>query len=185
MNLNSIKYMMTSDSKSQTVPELIISAALIVVLFAATLSAFVFVKQMYVSSISQGNIQQDANLILSKIIKGGPEPGGLFRLSEAVSYRIQSISELHYNGTDGVERWIALSNGGTSIIYHHPTSTGTRDEVIYTAPQGAIITLRFWMPTGDVYQNINVGIDVAISQYIFGRNISGSATTIINIRNHY
>lgn len=185
MNPSSIKFMMRlKNRKAHTLAELLIASVIVVLLTGSTLGAFIFVKQISATSIAQANLQRDANVIMKKITKGGRESGGIFRLSEAVSYSITGISELHFVGTDGIERWYYLNDTGTSVLYHHP-GFSSQDEVIYTAPQGASITLRFWQPSGGIFTNIDVGIDVAVSQSILGKNISGSVTTIVNIRNHF
>jgi len=56
--------------------------------------------------------------------------------------------------------------------------------VIYTAPVGNTLALRFWVLAGTPYANATLGIDVGLSQNVSGRTVSGSATTMINIRNH-
>jgi hypothetical protein len=90
-------------------------------------------------------------------------------------------------------RWYSLGSNGTSIIYHHPTYSGVQDEIVYTAPSGATITLQFYqhpvaLPSeggpGDVYTNVDVCINLAIFQNVNGQNISGAATAMVNIRNH-
>lgn len=180
--------------KAFTVVELLISSTITVILITSVFGAFVLAKQIYVSSIAQANLQRDAAIILEKIIRGEKEPGGTFRLSEAMAYNIASLSKLEFNGTDNPPpqaptRWYYLNNAATSILYHHPTAGGTREEVIYTAPQGGGIVLRFWphpvsSPADSVYTGVVVGIDVAVSSNLFGKTIVGSATTMINIRNH-
>ena len=109
--------------------------------------------------------------------------------------------------TNPYHRWFILDSTKTSIIYHHPTSSVPMDEVIYAAPAGATITLNFWTPSFpsayytsyydktapgnmfygmdlSVYDNICIGIDVVISQNVRGKNITGCASTLVNVRNH-
>ena len=181
--------LMLKNRKAQTLTELLISSALIITLISSTLGAFILVKQVFVRDIVAANLQRDANVIMKKLIKGEREAGGIFRLSEAVSYHIpdpNKISELHFMSLppDTNERRYYLNAAGTSILYHHP-GFPVNDEVIYTAPQGAAIKLRFWTPPGSMFTNIAVGIDVAVSQNMSGKNVSGSVTTIVNIRNHF
>jgi len=173
---------------AHTLTEFLITFALVIILITSTVGAFVLIKHIFASDTMAANLQRDANLIMEKILKGKRESTGIFRLSEAFTYRIVSISELHFTGTDGIERWFRLGNTSTSVIYHHPTAAGTTDETIYTAPSGATITLRFSIPVGPQYSGVVVGIDVAILQ---NKNISGaiktvssSASTYVNIRNH-
>ncbi len=167
-----------------TLIELITALALGLFVLSSVYSIFAESQRFYRSNIAGANFQRNANLLMSKIIKGKREPGGIFRLSEAASYNLVSIGELHFVGTDGIERWYWVNGSGTSVTYHHPTFNGVQNEVIYTAPAGAVITLRFWIPTGAVYSNICVGIDAAIAQMILGKPVTGSATTMINLRNH-
>ena len=168
--------------------ELMVAVFIAVILIGIATSAYILVQRAYSVDSAGSWLQNSANAVLTKIIKGETEPGGVFRLSEATSYNIVSISELHFTGTDGTERWFRLDNTSTSVIYHYPTSAGTTDETIYTAPSGATITLRFSTPVGPQYSGVVVGIDVAIfqNQSISGaiKTVSGSASTYVNIRNH-
>ena len=159
------------------------AAALVAILISSTLGAFMLVKQVSANSIAETGLQRDADMIIREIIKGRKEGTVWYRLSEAVSYSIPAISELRFTGTDDVERFYHLNSGSTSVLYSHPGFTSTQ-EVIYTAPQGATITLRFWTPSGSVYSGVSVGVDVAVSRVIQGKTITGSVTTMINIRNH-
>jgi hypothetical protein len=177
--------------KAQSLTELLVSSALVITLISSTLGAFILVKQVFVRDIVEANLQRDANVIMKKLIKGEREAGVIFRLSEAVSYSIvingmTGVTELHFMSPspDTNDRWYYLNAAGTSVLYHHP-GFPVNDEVIYTAPQGAVITLRFWTPPGSMFTNIAVGIDVAVSQNMSGKNVSGSVTTIVNIRNHF
>ena len=178
--------MKSNNKKAQTLVELLITSVLVVILMSSALGAFILVKQVFVRDIAAANFQRGANVIMGKIIKGEPESGVIFRLSEAVSYSIPSIAELHFVGTDTIERWYCLTSdsNGTYLSYYHPGWFNGLGEKIYTIPPGATITLRFRYLTGSIFTNIDVGIDVALSQNILGKNISGSATTVVNIRNH-
>ena len=170
--------------KGLTVVELLVAISLSILLFGAVLGLFITTKQFYTVNILGENLQRDCNTVISKIIKGKSEPGGIYRLSEAASYNLVSVSELHFTGTDGTERWVKSSADGRSVIYHHPTVNGVIDQILYTAPLEAVLTLRFWIPAGAVYATVNIGVDVGLSQTIQGRTFTGSATTMLNIRNH-
>ena len=167
-----------------TLTEVLIALTISVLLITAVLGAYITSSEFLFSNVAGRNVQSDANLLMNKIIKGRREPTGIFRLSEAASYNPQSVSELHFTGTDGIERWYRLGANNASVIYHHPTANGVQDEVIYNVPQGNALTLRFWIPAGANFTNIGVGIDVALSQVFRGRTVSGSVSTMINIRNH-
>lgn len=193
---------MRINNKAFTLIELLMATGISVLLLGLVLSIFITTKQFYVTNIVGQNLQRDADIILNKIIRGGREPAGIFRLSEATSCASstiplatfacpESLSQLSFAGIDGKKRWVQLSGDGKSIIYHHPTVNGDQDQIIYTAPRGAVLTLRFWIRTlpnsiipDPVFFNIDVGIDVAITQTILNRTVSGSASTMINLRNH-
>ena len=174
----------SSDEKGFTLVELLVAISLSALFTGFLFAALISSRQICISSTANQELQQNANVIMNKIIKGGSEPGGIFRLSEAISYTIANISELHFIGIDGIERRYFLNNAGKSLMYRHPTAAGTQDEVLYVAPTGTTLTLRFWTLAGSAYTNITVGIDVGLARVVNGRNVTGSATTMINIRNH-
>ena len=168
-----------------SLPELIVAGFLASMFTAVLLTALITARQTCTSVSTEQGLQQAANIVMNKIIKGGSEPGGTFRLSEATSYTIASISELHFTGTDGKERRYFLNGTGTELWYRCPAAGGgTSDQLVYRAPTGTALTLRFWPLAGATYTNITVGIDVGLARTVNGKNITGSATTMINIRNH-
>jgi len=170
--------------KGFTLVETLIVVAITSMILGVMSSAFIVYERTAAAASAEQGLQQISNVIINKIIKGSFEPGGTFRLSEAVSYSIVSLSDLHFVGTDGIERRYYLNPGNTSLLYNHPTANGTVDEVIYTAPAGNTLTLRFWVLAGTQYVNVTLGIDVGLSQNALGKMVTGSATTMINIRNH-
>ena len=173
-----------SDKRGFTLMELLVAVGLSAMFTGLVLAALVSARQICTSITADQDLQQTANVVMNKIIKGGSEPGGTFRLSEATSYTIANISELHFVGTDGIERRYFLDNTGKELWYRHPGTGGTSDELIYKAPTGTTLTLRFWTLAGSTYTNITIGIDFGLSKIVNGRNVVGSATTMINIRNH-
>jgi competence protein ComGC len=172
------------ENKAYTLVEVLIATVFSVILVGAVVNAYSSTKQIYSTGIAGGGLQDGANAILTKMIGGKSEPTGTYRLEEAVSYTIPSLSQLNFVGTDAVQRWYYLNAGATAVLYHHPTAGGTINETIYTAPANTIITLRFSAPSGAQYTGVVVGIDVALSQVIFGQTVTGSASTYVNIRNH-
>jgi hypothetical protein len=174
--------MRLKNSKGITAAELTVALNISVLLFASILGAFIASRQFYESNMIGQALQRDANIITTRIIHGGKEDAGMVRLSDAVSFNQTSLSELHFfSKDDAVERWYRLSDDNLSIIYHHPVAGGAiQDEVIYTAPPGASISLRFETITN----NVTFGIKVAVLRNFFGRTITGSAYTTVNIRNH-
>ena len=174
----------SNKSKGFTYAEVLVALSISLLLFAALLGLFITAKQFYAVNMLAQDLQRDANKVIAKIIKGKIEPGGIYRLSEATRYNQVSVSELEFWGQDDVKRWIKLSADGRSVIYHHPTTNGDQDEVLYTVPPNTAITLQFWVPAGALYQGTNIGIDVGLSQSLRDRNFNGSASTLLNIRNH-
>ena len=170
--------------KGFTLVELLVVTGLSAVFTGLILAALISSRQVCTSVTADQDLQQTANMVLNKIIKGGSETGGTFRLSEATSYTIATISELHFVGTDGTERRYFLDNTGKALWYRHPGAGGTVDELIYRAPAATTLTLRFWPVAGASYTNVTIGIDFGLSKLVNGRTIAGSASTLINIRNH-
>ncbi len=177
------------NKKAFTLVEIMVSTACTLALILAVYNFYNLTKQVYTSVLSRQTLQDGANIVLSKIIEGGTEPTGVFRLAQGASYCIGSglscgtinASELHFWGTDSIERWYFLDNARTSLMYHHPTAANPAgaDERVYAAPKGSILTLLFWIPTGN-YPAADVGVNVALTQ----NTITGSVTTQINLRNH-
>lgn len=172
------------NNKGFTLAELLVAIGLSALFTGVIFAALASSRQICASVTADQDLQQTANVIMNKLIKGGSESGAIFRLSEAKSYTIISISELHFVGADNIERRYFLSNTGTELRYRHPVGGSTSDELIYRAPPGTTLTVRFWPLAGNNYTNITVGIDVGLSKMVNGRNVIGSATTMINIRNH-
>jgi len=166
--------------KGFTLMELLVTVGLSVLFTGVVLAALITSRQLCTSISSIQDLQQTANVVMNKIIKGSGETGGIFRLSEAVSYTITSLSDLSFVGTDGTTRRYYLSNANTELRYSHPVNGSTTNELIYRAPAGTTLTLRFWAQV----TNITVGIDVGLSKTVNGRTVTGSATTVITIRNH-
>lgn len=173
-----------NNHKAFSLIETLMAVVFTVILVMVVVNFYNVTRVAYVTGVAEQTFQDGVNVMLSQIIQGKTEPSGVFRLSEAVSYSIPNLSELHFWGTDDVERWYRLNNTSTQLIYHHPTAAGTVDEVIYSAPAGATITLRFSVPAVANYTSSVVGVDVALSQNINGRTVIGSASTIIHLRNH-
>ena len=164
--------------KGFTLMELLITVSLSALLTGAILAALTTSRQVCTTVTADQDLQQTANVIMNKIIKGAAETGGIFRFSEAVSYTITSISDLSFVGTDGsTRRYFQNSN---ELWYHHPVAGSVSDELLYRAPAGTTLTVRFWPES----TNITVGIDVGLSKTVSGRTATGSATTLITIRNH-
>ena len=179
------------NQKAYTFMEVLIAIALSIILTGALIAAFLMAQQTCAKVSAEQNLQQIANVIMRKIIKGSPKSGGLHRLNQAISFDFNNTytanvsGELNFQGTDGVNRSFYINTAGTSILYHDP-GVGGADEVIYTAPPGMALVLQFWPGSleGAVYSGVDVGINVGLIQSIKGQTVSGSLQTFVNIRNH-
>ena len=190
-------------NRAFTLVELLIAMAFTVVLMLGVANFYNFTKNTYNTILTQQPLQDGTNIVLSRIINGAAEPGGVvFRLSQAEHYCIgtgawcgtgNSSAELHFKNpnVDAYERWYKVDNASRSLVYHHPTAanpTGA-DETIYTAPSGATLTLFFWPPTIANPIEVNqptqsVHAKVTLTQSISGRTVAGSTSTLIVLRNH-
>jgi Tfp pilus assembly protein PilW len=164
---------LTNNNSAFTLVELMIAVGFSVLLMTGVYGFYNASSQAYSSGISGQNLQDGANIVLSKIIEGETESGVVYRLGTSTSYMIpngvgtalytcggsaratpcntaNTSSELYYCqdslcGTgDATARWYYLNSTATSIIYHHPkTGGGTIEETLYTAPSGSSMSLRF------------------------------------------
>jgi prepilin-type N-terminal cleavage/methylation domain-containing protein len=185
---------MKTNNRAFTLVEILVAVAISVMLCGAVLGTYIMVERFYATNILGQNLQRDADILMDKIIKGKTiEPGGFFRLSEATSFLQLNINNLRFKGSHFNCGGYKLSANGVSVIHYFVAGSSSQDcflfgneqdDVIYTTPKGAALTLRFWEPVGAQYAGIDVGVDVAISQKIVGKTVSGSATTMLNIRNH-
>jgi hypothetical protein len=137
-----------------------------VLLMTGVYGFFNSAKQSYSSGLSGANLQDGANLVISKIVEGESESGVVYRLSTAMSYMVPSgianymytcggipqtapcnvnwpFGELYYCQdspcTSGdATRWYYLNSNGTAVMYHHPkTGGGFIDETLYQIPSGS------------------------------------------------
>ena len=169
-----------SDKKAFSLMDLIISSALLIVLFSSALTGFVLLKQIFISNISRTMFQRDAVVIMSKILEGKCGQNGV-RLSEAASVTFYSdAGKLTFIGTDGIiKRTYSLSGDSTSILY---SDTNGTQSIMYTAPKGAIVALRF-SPV-NLGPTLCVSIYVSVSQVINGRTALGALESSVYLRNH-
>jgi len=176
-----------------TVAEFLVGSTVAVILTVCALQAFLASRQTYSLGTSREGLQQAASLITRKIIEGPPEAGlTAARLSEAVFFNINSISDFQFTGLDGITRRYYLDATKTNIFYVPDINNPAVQMAIYTANPQANVTLRFWLPhtvpspgESDAGQYVSdINIDVAISQQVFGNNVTGSVSTMVNLRNH-
>lgn len=166
-----------------TTIEALIAAVIMAMIFGGISGAYMLLKGVVVTKTSESNLQQDVTKIAAKIIRGYEEQGGIVGLRSAVSFTLPVVvpagSSIQYVGTDGQTRNYSLS--GNTIQYTSPTQSPVQ-QVVYTAPAGASITLRFWEPAGSGGHE-TIGVYLGVSQLSGNRTISGSISTYINIRN--
>ncbi len=177
-------------------------------------------SQDYNSGVAGQNLQDGANIALSKIIAGETESGTVYRLSTAVSYMVPNgaanalytcggtaqtspcnasnpYGELYYcqdslcTNSDPTARWYYLNSAGTSVVYHHPNNGGTIEEILYTAPQGSTLNLRFSpaQSNGVTLPNvieIDVDLTKTLAPNITNKRLatSGDVSTFVLLRNH-
>lgn len=164
-----------------TLTELLVAAVIAIFIVGAAVSFFYSTNRASSMGVSRQELQNAAHVVLTRMVDGKSLPSGI-PLSEAVSCHQPGgiLSELHFIDINGTERSFRLGAASRSVIYNYPSGPGTVDEVIYTAPAGANVTLRFSEP----YPDIVVNIDVAITGNVSGRTVCGSASTYVNMRNH-
>lgn len=167
--------------KAHTMTELLVASVLIVILFTATLGAFVLAKNVYVDSIANYNLQRDVNNVLLRMIRGEPESGGRYGLRSAVSFEIPSSSRLDFKSTDYSQteyvRSYYLNNN--TIVYSSPTNNPVQ-QVIYAPPPNSTVTLNFASISMD--QQV-IYVYIAVSRQIGNKTAVGSIATNINFRN--
>ena len=176
--------------KGFTLMEIVIAGTISAMFAGVLIAALTASRQVCTRISAEQGLQQVANVILNKIVKGSFEPGnGTIRLSEASQCTINNLTSLSFQMNDSpnpqIRRYYLanVGNGRTSLLYNHPTAAGVQDEVIYTAPAGTSLKLRFRPSEDNPLDSTSVGIDIAIIQTISGRTISAEASTLVNLRN--
>jgi hypothetical protein len=158
--------------KAITLTEMMIAIAFTVFLMMGVYGFYNVAGQNYTSGIKGQTLQDGANIVLNKIVKGDEETGVVYRLETGDTYLIPNgvgtalytcggaaqsapcnatwvSSELYYCQdspclpTDATARWYYLNSTGTSIMYHYPGEANNTDKSIYTAPTGSSLVLRF------------------------------------------
>ncbi|MFA5500722.1 MAG: hypothetical protein WC404_06555 [Candidatus Omnitrophota bacterium] len=170
-----------AERRAHTMAELLVASVVIVILFTATLGAFVLTKNVYSGNIAAYNLQRDVDGLLARITRGIQEQGSSYGLRSGVSYTIPAASpassRIDFKGVDDLTRSYFLSNN--TVVYSSPTQSPAQ-QVIYTPPPSSTITLGFANVSVD--QQV-VYIYIAVSQQIGNRTIVGSIATNVNLRN--
>jgi hypothetical protein len=197
------------NSQAFTLIELMMAVAFSVILMTGVYSFYNTAQQVYSGGITGQTLQTGVNVIISKIIEGGTEPGGsVFRLATAYSFYIPNgnANTIYFcqdspcSAADATARWYTLDPTNTEVLYHHPTSNPLGYDIIYAAPTGSSFfnsatnskTLRFSpaqfgnppQPSSNV-----VEIDVALIENSTpggtnNRLANGNASTYVLLRNH-
>ena len=148
----------TMNNKAFSLVELLLAVGFSVLLMTGVFSFYNASSQVYSSGISGQNLQDGADIVLSKISEGEIESGVVYRLSTAVSYMIpngtanylyscggtaqvapcntsNTSGELYFcqdspcgGASDATARWYYLNSTGTAVIYHHPAVGGGTTE---------------------------------------------------------
>jgi len=198
----------TMNNNAFTLVELLLAVAFSALLLTGVYGFYSAANQTYSAGISNQTLQDGANVVISKIIEGGTEPGGsVIRLATSGSFYVPTNNPniLYFcqdnpppcTTTDSTVRWYTLDSTNTKVLYYHPTSNPLGYDVIYQAPIGSTFfspianskTLRFSYAK---YNNVTIPnvleIDVALtrslSQANNSRPISGSSSTFVLMRNH-
>jgi len=206
-------------NKGFNMVEMMIAVGLTVLLMAGVYGFYTTSAQFYNAGVSAQTLQDGTNVVLRKIMAGETESGTIYRLSTAVSYMVpngtanymytcggnaqatpcnssNTAGELYYcqdtpcTSVDSTARWYYLNSTGSAVIYHHPKNGSTVEEVIYQAPAGSTLNLRF--SPGSVSTPADViEIDVDLGRnYASGTtnsrmtSVSGDASTYVLLRNH-
>lgn len=185
------------NSKAFSLIELMMAVAFSVLLLAGVYGFYNVSSQSYFSGVSGQVLQDGADIVLSKIIEGQTESNVVYRLSTSASYYIPNGNPnmLYYcqdspcSPGDHTARWYTLDSTNTKVLYYHPTSNQLGLDVIYSAPAGSTLTLRFSPAAVGAPLNV-VEIDVALTKNL-SANItnkrlatSGAASTFVLLRNH-
>ena len=168
-----------------------ITSALLIVLFTAALAGLVLLKRIFATNIVKATFQRDAAVIMNIVIEGKGNPNGV-RLSEAktVDFYNDAITgfTIKFKGADdpitGVNAfyqkyYLGVDNDGRTILCYSDDN-GVSNKTMYTAPKGAVVTLKNVFTLNIDYVIIHVGV----SQTIDGRTVLGTLESSVYLRNH-
>ena len=175
MNHNSTK-------KAFSLTELLITSAILIVLFTTSLTGFVLLKQIFAENNAKATFQRGAAVIMNKITEWKAASGGI-RLSEAaiVETFVNNTSVIKFIGTDGIHRMYYPSVDNASLLYDE--ENGVSGKIIYTVPRGAVLGLRFSPVNADAV-TLCVNVYVSISQVINGRTVLSALESSVYLKNH-
>jgi hypothetical protein len=135
-------------------------------------------------SVASGTSTSNTNYLYSCGGTAQTAPCNNANASSELYFCQDNPSPTNCNFKDSTARWYYLNSTSTSVIYHHPSSSGSVvEENIYTAPTGSSLRLRFSPPSlGSTSSpsTIVVEIDVAL----ISNTASGAASTFVLLRNH-
>jgi hypothetical protein len=167
---------------------------------AGVLGFFNASRQDYTSGISGQALEDGANLVLKKITEGVLEPNGtLYRLATSAAYYIPNgtLNTLYYcqdnpqtyacGPADVTVRRFTVDATSTKLLYYYSSSAY---KMIYTAPTGTTLTLRFSPASVATNTSYVLEIDVALNTKLSAKitnsrlATSGTASTFVLLRNH-
>ncbi len=171
-----------NNSRAYTLTELLVCSVLVVLIFGCTLGTYVLTKRIYSDCVVSANLQRDIAVVAMKIIRGIHDDAGIYGLTAAKSYHLQSPTEIHFVGTDNFERRIFLFGAPASSIVYAGRNGNT---AIYTAPANSSLSLLFMNPgiTAGILGTETVNFKIDVLESVLGRNASASLQTYVNVRN--
>ncbi len=185
------------NNKAFSLVELMMAVAFSVLLLTGVYSFYNVSSQSYSSGVSGQALQDGADIVLSKIIEGQMESSVVYRLATSASYYIPNGNPqmLYYcqdspcSPGDHTARWYTLDSTNTNVLYYHPTSNPLGYDVIYSAPVGSTLALRFSPAAVGTPSNvveIDVGLTKNLPANVTNKRLatSGAASTFVLLRNH-
>ncbi len=162
------------NNKGLSLAELLVTSVIFIMLFASAFGAFVMARDICYSKMVENSLQKDVDFVLRRMIRGKKEGADIFGLRSARSFAVNAINDISFTGTDGNTRRFYLS--GSSIMYYTPVPT-PNTQTIYTGPNPGNIDLRFSRVTSE-----QIDVYLCVSHQ-GARTITGSASTVVNVRN--
>ena len=199
-----------------TMIEMMMAVGFSVLLLTGVYGFYNAASQSYSSGISSQILQDGANIVISKIMEGQWEAqtSAVYRVSTSAAYYIpNNLSNILYfcqdnpledpcTPTERSVRSYTVDASNQHVLYYHPTSNPLGYDIIYTAPAGSTLNVRFSPaqqpnptppPAYTTIPNV-IEIDVALLQNLSSTGAtnkrtsttsgSGAATTFVLLRNH-
>ena len=192
------------DKKAFTLSELMIASILILIIMFSAATVLVLTSRFYLLSSRQAALQQEADIIIARLVRGEPAAAGapVIGLSEAAPTQLTpplDMARIDFLTIDDLIHpkryyWVKAAN---NIQYIDSVGNNT---IIYAPPLGSGIVideLDFWPPPNDdglgntrigpgiliPLQSVTTGITVKLKQNVGGTDIYASASTLVTFRN--